>query len=99
MMGSMPGRPFLQAGMWLHDIRPSRPHQESLFGRRRNPDEKLMAAVDRANRKHGKGAIRLAAAGLPESETAGREEWTMKRENKSPRYTTRWEELPVATAT
>ncbi len=87
------GYGYKKAGVCLYDIRPSRPHQESLFGRRREEDEDLMAAVDQINAEHGKNAIGLAAARLP----PGRE-WTMKRQQRSPRYTTRWDELPVATA-
>jgi DNA polymerase V len=52
-----------------------------------------MAAVDAVNREHGAETIGLAAAGLPEERT-----WTMKRQTRSPRYTTRWDELPVAQA-
>lgn len=91
------GYGYKKAGVQLYDIRPSRPHQESLFGRGREEDEALTRAVDRVNREHGKGAIQIAASGLPKSESAGRE-WTMKRQKRSPRYTTRWDELPVATA-
>lgn len=91
------GYGYKKAGVELYGIRPSRPHQESMFGRRRSEDEALTEAVDRINREHGNGAIGLAAAGLPGSESAGRE-WTMKRQRKSPRYTTRWDELPVARA-
>ncbi len=92
------GYGYKKAGVQLYDIRPSRPHQESLFGgpttgRRRKEDEELMAAVDHVNAEHGKGTVQLAASGLPE-----KREWTMKRQKKSPRYTTRWDELPVATA-
>ncbi len=82
--------------MCLYDIRPSRPHQESLFGEGRKEGEDLMEAVDRINREHGKGAIGLAAAGLPEGKGHLGREWTMKRQKRSPRYTTRWDELPVA---
>ncbi len=92
------GYGYKKAGVMLYDIRPSRPHQESLFGRKRRKDEDLTAAVDRINREHGTGTVRLAAAGFPESSTSSRAKWTMKRQNTSPRYTTRWEELPVATA-
>jgi DNA polymerase V len=56
-----------------------------------------MAAVDHLNREHGKGTVGLAAAGLPGSGSAGRA-WAMERERKSPRYTTRFDELPVARA-
>lgn len=92
------GYGYKKAGVMLYDICPSRPHQESLFGRGRKEDEELMAAVDRVNREQGSGAVGLAASGLPESSTSDPKEWTMKREKKSPRYTTRWDELPVAKA-
>jgi DNA polymerase V len=88
---------YKKAGVQLYDIRPRRPHQESLFGRRRAEDEALTAAVDQINAEHGRNAIGLAAAGLPDSPTAGRD-WTMKRRQTSPRYTTRWTDLPVAKA-
>jgi DNA polymerase V len=87
------GYGYKKAGVCLYDIRPSRPHQESLFGQGRREDEDLMEAVDHVNREHGKGAIGLAAAGLK-----GERDWTMKRQKQSPRYTTRWDELPVAHA-
>ncbi|MCS3632637.1 DNA polymerase V [Salinibacter ruber] len=90
------GHGYKKAGVCLYDIRPSRPHQESLFGQGRKEGEDLMEAVDQINRKHGKGAVGLAAAGLPEGKGPLEREWTMKRQNQSPRYTTRWDELPVA---
>nr|WP_233992858.1 DUF4113 domain-containing protein [Salinibacter altiplanensis] len=85
------GYGYKKAGVCLYNIRPSRPHQESLFGRHREEDEALMDAVDQITREHGKSALNLAAAGMP----SGRD-WTMKRQNRSPRYTTRWDELPIA---
>jgi len=87
------GYAYKKAGVMLYDIRPSRPHQAGLFSRRRHEDERLMTAVDNINDEHGKGTIGLAAAGLPSER-----EWSMKRRNRSPRYTTRWDELPVAGA-
>jgi DNA polymerase V len=87
------GYGYKKAGVCLYDIRPSRPHQESLFGRQRSEDESLTDAVDRINYEHGKGTIGLAAAGID-----GEREWTMKRQKRSPRYTTRWDELPIAHA-
>ncbi len=90
------GPGYKKAGVCLYDIRPSRPHQEGLFGQGRREDEDLMEAVDHVNREHGKGAVGLAAAGLPEGKGNLGREWTMKRQKRSPRYTTRWDELPVA---
>ena len=87
------GHGYKKAGVCLYDIRPARPHQESLFGRDRQEDEALMEAVDQITREHGKNALNLAAAGMPSDR-----EWAMKRRNRSPRYTTRWDELPVAEA-
>jgi DNA polymerase V len=87
------GYGYKKAGVCLYDIHPARPHQESLFGRRRTEDEELMSAVDRINRRHGKETVGLAAAGLP-----GDRDWSMNRQKRSPRYTTRWDELPVARA-
>ena len=91
------GYGYKKAGVMLYDIRPRRPHQESLFGRRRADDEALMTAIDRVNREHGGRTIGVAAAGLPGNGSTGRD-WTMKRQHTSPRYTTRWDELPVVQA-
>ena len=47
-----------------------------------------MATVDALNRGMGKDALFLAGAGVP-----GERAWAMRRERKSPAYTTRWDEL------
>ena len=52
-----------------------------------------MAAVDQVNTEHGKGTTQVAASGVPEER-----EGTMERRQKSLRYTTRWNESPVAKA-
>ncbi len=87
------GPVYRKAGVRLHAIRPRRPHQGSLFGRSTQDDEALMEAVDQINRTMGRGTIGVAAAGLPDDR-----DWTMTRDHTSPRYTTRWDELPVARA-
>ena len=87
------GPAYRKAGVMLYAIRPRRPHQGSLFGRPVQDDEALMQAVDRINGTMGRGTIGVAAAGLP-----GDRDWTMTRDHTSPRYTTRWDELPVARA-
>jgi DNA polymerase V len=92
------GPGYKKAGVCLYDIRPSRPHQESLFGQGRREDEALAEAIDNLNREYGKETVGLAAAGLPDGAGNLARNWTMKRQKRSPRYTTRWDELPVACA-
>ena len=48
-----------------------------------------MSAMDAVNREFGGGTLRTAAPG-----TAFR--WKTRAERRSPRYTTCWDELPVA---
>lgn len=82
------GYGYKKAGVQLYGIRPSRPHQESLSGRRRSDDEQLIKVVNQIKREDGTGTVGLAAAGLQGSGAAGRDR-TMKRRRTSPRYTTR----------
>jgi hypothetical protein len=48
-------------------------------------------ALDSINRKYGRGALQLLAAGTGKS-------WRMRRGNLSPAYTTSWDELPTVFA-
>jgi DNA polymerase V len=56
--------------------------------------DRLMAALDRLNDRYGRGTVQLASAGLGGEARA----WTMKQQWRTPQYTTRWEDLPVARA-
>ncbi|NOT97664.1 MAG: Y-family DNA polymerase [Sideroxydans sp.] len=51
--------------------------------------DKMMSVMDSINRKMGKGSLTIAASGI-------RNNWAMRRERKSPAYTTNWSELPIA---
>ncbi len=51
----------------------------------------LMRTVDKINTRMGKGTCRMASEG-----TDGKISWPMKRHKQSPRYSTCWNELPVA---
>ena len=46
-----------------------------------------MAAMDAVNDVYGRDTVRSAASGT-------KKRWVMRSENRSPRYTTRWDELP-----
>jgi DNA polymerase V len=50
---------------------------------------RAMAAMDSINRLWGRGTIRVGSVGVTQR-------WKMRSENRSPRYTTQWNELPVA---
>ena len=51
----------------------------------------LMSSLDRINQRHGRDVLHYAACGL-------RRGWEMKRQLKSPHYTTCWSELPLVSA-
>jgi DNA polymerase V len=48
-----------------------------------------MAAMDEANRRWGRATVVPAAVGI-----ASKNAFTTKFQMRSPRYTTRWDELP-----
>ena len=77
--------------MVLLDLAPEHPEQGSLFWPRDPKEAALMQAMDEVNRCMGAGTVFVARAGVAPG-------WAMRREMVSPRYTTRWEELPVVTA-
>ena len=52
--------------------------------------DSLMRVMDAINHKMGKGSVTTAASGI-------NQRWAMRRENKSPNYSTDWNELPVVT--
>jgi DNA polymerase V len=49
----------------------------------------IMESVDSINKKWGKDTVKVASMGV-------RDKSLMKQEKKSPRYTTSWEEMPIA---
>jgi DNA polymerase V len=91
------GHRYVKAGVVLGDIRPKDLRQGTLFDAptdgQRERRAKLMAVMDRATQKWGRGTLAPGAAGLT---TAHR--WSMKRGAMSPSYTTRWAELPIVIA-
>jgi DNA polymerase V len=91
---------YVKAGVMFTEMQPAAVRQLPLFGEgdvegcssaSAEPRARLMAAMDRVNRRTGRGTLHLASAGI-------RNAWAMKRERMTPAYTTRWDELPVARA-
>ncbi len=60
----------------------------------RSASQALMSTIDGLNDRYGRGTVQLASAGL----TGDRRAWSMKQERRTPRYTTRWDEMPIARA-
>lgn len=58
----------------------------------------LMRAVDQINARHGREAVRYGAAGDGRSRRQPQQRWRTKFEQRSPRYTTGWKELPLVKA-
>lgn len=57
----------------------------------REKSGRLMEALDACNKQHGRGAVFPAAAGIARQQKA----WVTKFDMRSPRYTTRLDEVPV----
>lgn len=92
-----PGYQLAKAGVMLLELQPDTQCQHELALQDDDAPRdkgKLMKALDAVNGRYGKGTLQVASAG-----TAGdhREFW-MKQERRTPRYTTRWAEIPVARA-
>ncbi|WP_088281035.1 Y-family DNA polymerase [Ideonella sp. A 288] len=99
-----PGFNYVKAGVMLVDLQPKGQQQGELdlfssaneaepIARSRDPSP-LMATVDALNRKFGRGAIGIGSL----AHQVGGGAHAGKRERRSPRYTTRLGEIPVATA-
>ena len=86
---------YAKAGLMTVDLVPLENSQRALIGALdRERSGRLMAALDACNSKHGRGAVFPAAAGIARQQKA----WTTKFDMRSPRYTTRIEEVPVVRA-
>jgi DNA polymerase V len=82
---------YKKAGVILNLIADKPTVQQSLFEdmESKGKSADLMQAMDAINSRFGNAVIRLAASGTKQA-------WQMRSGNKSPNYTTRWDELPVA---
>jgi DNA polymerase V len=79
---------YQKAGIMLTGIVPKSSLQISLFDNvNREKNQKLSDVMDKLNLEYGTGTIFYASSGTKKN-------WSMKRELKSPQYTTRWDEIP-----
>ena len=83
-----PNYNYQKAGVMLGELVPKEGCQTDLFANKTTSlkSNTLMTVMDGINKKMGKESIKLASEGF-------KRPWKMKQENKSPCYTTNWEEL------
>ncbi len=85
------GFAYKKAGVMLCALSEAQRPQHGLFEHpvTRAKDTALMQTMDRLNLHFGRGTVHLAATGLTR-------DWRMRSANRSPRFTTCWDELPSA---
>lgn len=85
-----PGYRYNKAGVMMLDLAAEDRAQLDLFASpSRARDSDIMEAFDDINRRLGAGTIRYGWPGP-------RQGWRMNQQRRSPSYTTRWSDLPVA---
>ena len=91
-----PGYKMAKAGVMLLDLVPGNVLQGELDLEEEDQRDrtKLMVALDALNGRYGKGTVHSASTGG----TNKGKDWGMKQERRTPQYTTRWEDVPVARA-
>lgn len=85
------GQTYHRAGIWLYDFVSEDSFQHSLLDNEANwqhaKQQLRMNAVDSVNKRYGKHTVYYASENLGSI-------WQPKNQIKTPRYTTRWDELP-----
>jgi len=83
-----PNYQYVKAGVMLSELVPMEGVQTDLFSRVTTSPKSnaLMSAMDSINKKMGKEAIKLASEGFARP-------WKMKQGNKSPSFTSKWDEI------
>jgi DNA polymerase V len=85
------GYAYQKVGMTLTGIMPATSRPKTLFDdiTAQQKSASLMQTMDQINHTMGSGTVQLLGEGI-------RKNWAMRRGNMSKRYTTEWDELPVA---
>jgi DNA polymerase V len=100
-----PGFNYAKAGVMLVDLQQAESlgdqSELDLFGSgepeaSEGPDRSaLMQAMDTLNRRFGRGAVRIGSTTAAKANDAGATSWAVRQDRRTPRYTTRWNEMPV----
>ncbi|WP_101047934.1 Y-family DNA polymerase [Macromonas nakdongensis] len=97
-----PGYNYAKAGVMLLDLQAATVAQQELdLGDDARETEvrngRLMAALDALNDRYGRGTLKLGSALVEGRDARQRSRWVMKQERRTPRYTTRWDEVMAVT--
>ena len=79
---------FTKTGIMLNDLVRFEDRPQTLFDQARPKSPALMKALDDVNARFGKKTMVLASEGMKQA-------WRLRADHRSPRYTTRMEDLPV----
>lgn len=91
-----PGYMLAKAGVLLLDLSSQDTEQLELLARPLERDRSaLMEAVDNINGRFGRGVVQLASTGATHTDESG---WRQRQEMRTPRFTTRLDEIPIARA-
>lgn len=85
------GYRYKKSGILCMNLVPETVQQQSLFELEKEANKRLFHTLDAVNKKHGQFSLTLASH-------FGNEGWKTKCEFKSRRWTTDWNEIPVAVA-
>jgi len=83
------GRVYRKVGIVMEGLVPKNAFQKDLFGANEcvlNKRTQAMRVLDSINKKLGKNSLIFAAEGFDKK-------WAMRQEARTPRFTTRWEEI------
>lgn len=93
-----PGFDLIKAGVMLLDLTPDHLVQGELDleddGAAVAERGRLMKVMDGLNNRFGKGTLHVASSGLDDAHR----EWGMRQERRTPHYTTKIEDIPIARA-
>jgi DNA polymerase V len=84
---------YSKCGVMITELMPETIRQPALWGELdREKRERAWRAMDKLNATLGRDTVRILGGGPKDAA------WKLRAEHRSPRWTTRWEELPKATA-
>ncbi len=84
---------YSKCGVMITELLPETIRQPALWGELdRDRRERAWKVMDKLNATLGRDTVRILGAGTKDAA------WKLRAEHRSPRWTTRWDELPIARA-